>query len=943
MQQFVWMMAVCTVTMSAIAALYLLISPYLEKRYSARSLYIAWLVVLIGFLVPIRPQPIAPAITVRVPQAAMTRAMQRPVQAVPPVADVNTIQPAMEADAQLPDEPATIAPQPTSVQAKAPGFSMAPMQVVFIIWCAGALLVLFTRVIQHARFMRTVRRFRKPAEDEAMLAVMAAARDSMRVKRPVALYTCACIDSPMVVGLFRPVILLPDVPMTLSALSMVLRHELSHIRRGDLYGKALVLVCSAMHWFNPLMPFVSRAISYQCEAACDAEVTQDADMDTRAHYSETILSMIRMRQGMTTALSTRYVGGKKTLRKRLVSIMDMGRKRFSTQLIIISAVLVLVGGMAFALAAESSIEVPMEITYTAESPTQLGEDTETYARKGEVLAMFAKLIDTYRDELSDVEDLDRYTIGNMLTFVGYWMKDENALHAQMLACESADDVRALLQSDDISKLGEYAQTLEANVDTILEQAGFSNLPYRAYIPHIANSMRAGFDPEVTQTFTVYATGEPDPQTGERMTLHLYMVGMDRVSVMEGISYGYTGDLADITEEQREFARDRAKAFAKDHMYLRNKDMETTMVSDYVYTGSIQEPYTLVWIYSETAGLEGHTTQRDLVNFDYNDGVLMPIGLETGTVYGIHTDITEASFAIRAQAGKDWTANTGLAYPYMSPNMLPLIVSPIVSHEIFERLQQYEAGITQQDRHMAEALMELFYFQDPQQSQWQELMYAVLQSDTLSSFREALYGDYMGITQMEEPEKSREVMLGYADTALAAIGCADMDNRALVYTDTDQRPEVMARNDIRGREAWLWEQRVMLNFNGTLYAAYTSLPSTESVTESGGRRDATAEEIETIRARAEALVRDVCGLTLHEKSDTVVASTVVDMYNTDVTVARVFVPVEEKHDAYDENGLPTDVIWGRLIELDLNSDRVFNVYWSGEEDSVSFMVDTSGAV
>ena len=43
-------------SMSAVAAAYMLALPMLRKRYSARSLYYGWAMVLAGFLIPLRPR-----------------------------------------------------------------------------------------------------------------------------------------------------------------------------------------------------------------------------------------------------------------------------------------------------------------------------------------------------------------------------------------------------------------------------------------------------------------------------------------------------------------------------------------------------------------------------------------------------------------------------------------------------------------------------------------------------------------------------------------------------------------------------------------------------------------------------------------------------------------------------------------------------------------------
>lgn len=42
--------------MSVIALLYIALDPLLAKKYSAKSIYLGWLIIILGLLIPFRPQ-----------------------------------------------------------------------------------------------------------------------------------------------------------------------------------------------------------------------------------------------------------------------------------------------------------------------------------------------------------------------------------------------------------------------------------------------------------------------------------------------------------------------------------------------------------------------------------------------------------------------------------------------------------------------------------------------------------------------------------------------------------------------------------------------------------------------------------------------------------------------------------------------------------------------
>ena len=134
----------------------------------------------------------------------------------------------------------------------------------------------------------------------------------------------------MLVGVLRPVILLPDTALAGPALELVLLHELHHLRRGDIPVKLLLVLVRGMHWFNPIMHWVDRALAYHCEASCDAWVMRGADLDARQYYSETLIGVIRRESGTRSALCTSYYGGVNgSSRQERAVIVSVHSRRFS--------------------------------------------------------------------------------------------------------------------------------------------------------------------------------------------------------------------------------------------------------------------------------------------------------------------------------------------------------------------------------------------------------------------------------------------------------------------------------------------------------------------------------------------------------------------------------------------------------------------------------------
>jgi hypothetical protein len=155
-------------------------------------------------------------------------------------------------------------------------------------------------------------------------------------------------------GFINTPILLPTVELAEDELRFIFKHELVHYKRKDLWYKMLVLTATAIHWFNPFVYLIAKAINVQCELSCDAEIVRNTDADTRLQYSETIIGIIKYRSNLKTALSTNFYGGKKGMKNRVSSIMDTSKKKAGIAIICAVLLITFTTGFVFAVNASEA-------------------------------------------------------------------------------------------------------------------------------------------------------------------------------------------------------------------------------------------------------------------------------------------------------------------------------------------------------------------------------------------------------------------------------------------------------------------------------------------------------------------------------------------------------------------------------------------------------------
>jgi beta-lactamase regulating signal transducer with metallopeptidase domain len=96
--------------------------------------------------------------------------------------------------------------------------------------------------------------------------------ETMRITRPARLLISNATIAPMVVGFFRPAMLLPKFLAERSSaiqLEHLFRHELAHLARRDDWTNLLQQVIAAIFFFHPGILFVSRRLTAEREIACD--------------------------------------------------------------------------------------------------------------------------------------------------------------------------------------------------------------------------------------------------------------------------------------------------------------------------------------------------------------------------------------------------------------------------------------------------------------------------------------------------------------------------------------------------------------------------------------------------------------------------------------------------------------------------------------------------
>lgn len=363
------LLRVLTLSAACSAALLplLLLARRIRHRYAARTLYVLFLLLALRLVLPVQLSWSAPAVTVEVPSYSISAPVQRPapVQNMTPTGQTQS--------GQTVQTPAQSLPQQVQTTPEAEPVIIRSTQLLSILWLAGAGAFLVFHCVSYLLARRKLLRSAlSPTPEQADKC--SALRQALNIHRSVGLMRSSAVTSPMMLGLVRPVILLPDRDLTISELDLTLRHELLHLKRRDVAYKAVMLLANAVHWFNPLVWWMAREAGRNLELCCDEAVIRSLNGGRRREYGQVLLQAAADASG--PALSTRFGSGKGQLKDRLGNLFL--KKRRGVPLLCCALALVLALGGLVACEQTDGGETPSGNTLTSREALDALKESISY-------------------------------------------------------------------------------------------------------------------------------------------------------------------------------------------------------------------------------------------------------------------------------------------------------------------------------------------------------------------------------------------------------------------------------------------------------------------------------------------------------------------------------------------------------------------------------------
>jgi beta-lactamase regulating signal transducer with metallopeptidase domain len=295
-------------------------------RLAARWHYFFWLLVVVRMMMPWAPQSKASVLNL-IPDSAEWRAKTLLTTEVGgkdfemgPVAIKST-------DADLSDGPV-----------------LRVADMLALVWLAGSLVLAGYVFVSNFRLWRIIKSVR-PLTEQRILDLLEDCKRQAGVETILGIIVTDKVKSPALFGFIRPRLLLPvGIIETHSTkeLRHIFLHELSHLKRYDIFLGWITTLLLVIHWFNPLVWYAFYRMRQDRELACDASALSTMGVDESEKYGMTIVRLLeKFSQARSLPIIAAVSEDKSNLKKRIAMISEFKKEPYVWSVLAVTLIILL--------------------------------------------------------------------------------------------------------------------------------------------------------------------------------------------------------------------------------------------------------------------------------------------------------------------------------------------------------------------------------------------------------------------------------------------------------------------------------------------------------------------------------------------------------------------------------------------------------------------------
>lgn len=189
--------------------------------------------------------------------------------------------------------------------------------ILLFIWFVGAVINLVASLVSYLKLKRYVTILPKANWEDILAKYHLKKEDYKGIENVMVVYS-PHIQSPCVAGMRNPYVLLPKIDYSAVQFQYILMHEMMHIKKKDIWWKALIDFICMIFWWNPVFRYVKKELFQLIEIRNDIEIVGRLSDQEVVEYMATLKDTAVQMSGKQTVCSALFnQSGKAALKRRL--------------------------------------------------------------------------------------------------------------------------------------------------------------------------------------------------------------------------------------------------------------------------------------------------------------------------------------------------------------------------------------------------------------------------------------------------------------------------------------------------------------------------------------------------------------------------------------------------------------------------------------------------
>lgn len=205
--------------------------------------------------------------------------------------------------------------------------SLKLLEILMTIWLCGIFAFGYKEIHQYFQLKKYIDRWELSIDSSFAKVYVEEYSLEFGINKKIDIKICNGIDSPFVMGIRRPLIVVPQILVNTDRLSYMIRHELIHIKRHDNLIKTFIRSIRILNWYNLIFQRIEEYITLYCEISCDQDAVKDRSREFRRQYAETLLKAAELQCYNKHALVNDFISDRAKINKRIDGVIGIRNRK----------------------------------------------------------------------------------------------------------------------------------------------------------------------------------------------------------------------------------------------------------------------------------------------------------------------------------------------------------------------------------------------------------------------------------------------------------------------------------------------------------------------------------------------------------------------------------------------------------------------------------------